>query len=123
MAIQIVSPDNWKMVPPEQRGAPAAAKMLGMLINPQDPAFYLLEEPPHFYTSTHSHSEPEVIIVLQGRMMFNGVWISAGSFAYIPSNEDYWHSTGAEKCVIALMRPRGRGQIKHMQEVILPGAE
>lgn len=123
MAIKVITPDDWKMVPPAERGAPAAAKMLGMLINPEDPALYLLEEPPHFYTSTHSHSEPEVIIVLQGRMMFNGRWVGSGSVVHIPANEDYWHSTGAEKCVIALMRPRGRGQIKHTPEEIIAGAE
>lgn len=119
MTIKVITPEDWKMVPPAERGAPSAAKMLGMLINEQDPSLYLLEEPPHFYTSTHSHSEPEVIIVLQGRMMFNGRWVGPGSVVHVPANEDYWHSTGEEKCVIALMRPRGRGKITHTPEVNL----
>ena len=49
-------------------------------------------------------------------MMFNGHWVGTGTVVHVPANEDYWHSTGAEKCVIALMRPRGRGQISNVQE-------
>ncbi len=116
MAISIVTKEDWNLVPPEERGAGSGAKLLGMSILRENPCLFLLEEPPNYYTSAHSHSEPEVIVVLEGRMIFNGKWVEQGSVVHVPANEDYWHATGAERCVVALMRPASRGKIRMADE-------
>ena len=99
MASSIVNKEDWKLVPPEERGAGGGAKLLGMSILRENPCLFLLEEPPHYYTSAHSHSEPEVIVVLEGRMMFNGAWVEQGAVVHV-----------------ALMRPASRGKIRLAEE-------
>ena len=42
------------------------AVLLGQSILREDPCLFILEEPPNYYTSAHSHSEQEVIVVLEG---------------------------------------------------------
>jgi hypothetical protein len=120
MTIQVITPDDWKMVPASERGAPPTAKMLGMLLSDANPCLFLLEEPPNYYTAVHSHSEPEVIVILEGRMMFNGKWVGPGTVVQVPANEDYWHATGEQRCVVALMRPTTRGKIRRAIEQKAP---
>lgn len=114
MTIKIVTPADWNMVPPTTRSH------YHMDINDETPYLRLLLCEPHSYTQPHSHSEPEVMIVLKGRMMLNGKWCEQGSVAYISANEDYWHSTGAEECVVALMRPNTNGKIRRAVEAVAP---
>lgn len=116
MAITVIQRGDWKLVPPEQRGAGAGAKLLGQSVLREDPCLFILEEPPNYYTSAHSHTEQEVIVVLEGRMMFNGQWVEQGTVVHVPANEDYWHATGAERCVVALMRPTKKGNIRYARE-------
>ena len=118
MSITILTPSEWNFVPPAQRGAAGGATLLGQQLRAENPVLFLLEEPPDTYTSAHSHSEPEVIVVLEGRLMFNGKWCETGSVIYVPANEDYWHSTGDVRCVVALMRPTTRGKIKYAEEAV-----
>jgi quercetin dioxygenase-like cupin family protein len=100
---------------------------MGMTMNEADPFARVLEVAPNLYTATHSHNEPEIFVVLDGRILFNGQWCERGTVAYIPADEDYWHSTGAERCVMLLMRPRGRGMIRYAEEgrapEVMPAAE
>lgn len=111
MAITIVTPADWTMTAPGDHRT-----HLGMSISEGTPYVRLLVCEPHSYTAPHSHSEPEIMVVLQGRMMFNGRWCETGSVAHVPANEDYWHTTGAEGCVVALMRPIHRGKIRKAVE-------
>lgn len=113
MSITVVTPADWNMTPPVERG-----RHLGMTIQTEDPFLRLLEAEPNSYTAPHSHNEPEIIVVLEGRLLFNGRWCEQGSVVHVPAGEDYWHSTGAERCIIALMRPKGRGQIRYAAEAV-----
>jgi cupin superfamily acireductone dioxygenase involved in methionine salvage len=108
MPISVVTPEDWQLSPPVGH-----RKHPSMMINPQGPHLRILDSEPHFYTGPHSHSEPEVMIVLKGRMIFNGQWVGPGTVVYVPANEDYWHTAGPEGCVVALMRPRDGGIGKH----------
>jgi quercetin dioxygenase-like cupin family protein len=108
MAIVVVKPDDWQMEPCERRHP-------GMQIKDSYPFTRLLLSEPNCYTPPHSHSEPELIIVLSGRLLFNGQWCETGTVVYVPANEDYWHSTGTGSCVMALVRPNDRGKIRHTE--------
>lgn len=111
MPITVLTPDEWNMTPPVERG-----RHLGMTVHTENPFVRLLEAEPNSYTAPHSHNEPEIMIVLEGRLIFNGKWCGPGTIVYVPADEDYWHSTGAERCVVALMRPNGRGKIRYAEE-------
>jgi hypothetical protein len=115
MAIKVLTPDDWTITAPVVAGRHA-----GMTISAENPFFRLLEIEPHSYMAPHSHSEPEIIVVLEGRMFFNGVWCPQGSVVFAPANEDYWHSTGHERCVVGLIRPRTSGRISYADERV-PG--
>jgi mannose-6-phosphate isomerase-like protein (cupin superfamily) len=118
MAITFVKPENWKMVPPAERKAGGRAKLNGMHVSEENPFMILLEEPPNTYTPVHSHSEPEVMVVLEGRIIFNGELCKQGTMILVPANADYWHSTGSERCVIGLIRP-SKGKTTHAKETVV----
>jgi len=59
-----------------------------------------------------------VMVVVKGRMLFNGRWCDVGSVIFVPANEEYWYSTGDEPCRVALIRPLGRGTFKDGLEAV-----
>jgi mannose-6-phosphate isomerase-like protein (cupin superfamily) len=89
-----------------------------MHVNEGAPYITFLESAPHHYAQVHSHSEDEVMVVVQGRMLFNGRWCDAGSLIFVPAHEEYWYSTGDEPCRVALIRPKGRGTFENGREDI-----
>lgn len=104
MAIAIVTPDERDLGPPlGHRSHPS------MMINQQTPAVRILGSHPHHYTPPHSHSEAEVIVILDGKMILNGRWCGPGTVIYVPADEDYWHTAGADGCTMALIRPGNGG--------------
>jgi quercetin dioxygenase-like cupin family protein len=113
MPISVLTPDEWDMTPP----VGGRGRHLGVTLQEEKPFIRILEEKPNYYTPPHSHSEAEVIVVLEGQLFFNGQWYGPGTIVSVPANEDYWHSTGAERCVIALIRPNDRGKIRFAEEV------
>jgi len=103
--IKILKPSDWDLTPPVERGRHA-----GMTIHAEDPFVRVLEAEPDSYMASHSHNEPEIMVVLEGRLMFNGQWCGQGTIVHVPADEDYWFTTGAEHCVVAIMRPKDRGE-------------
>ena len=116
MSINIVTPNDWAMGPPRERGSHQ-----NMRINDRGPFCCLLEEKPHSYTATHSHSEPEIFVVLDGRMLFNGQWVGKGTVIHVPADEDYWYSTSEEHCIVMLTRPGERGEKHDVAEATTAG--
>src|SRR5260370_41071724 len=49
-----------------------------MLLHGSNPYVDLLEEPAHHYSPVHYHTEPEVMVILRGRIMLNGEWCETG---------------------------------------------
>jgi quercetin dioxygenase-like cupin family protein len=84
-----------------------------MLLKGSQPYVDLLEEPPNHYSAPHYHTETEVLIVLRGKMFFNGQWCDVGSVIIVPANEEYWHSTDDVGCLVAVIRPAERGLLVH----------
>lgn len=112
MPISVLTPDDWHMTPPDG----GRGRHSGVTLQNENPYIRVLEEKPNLYTAPHSHSEAEVIVVLEGQLLFNGQWCGPGTIVSVPANEDYWHSTGAERCVIALIRSKDRGKIRFAAE-------
>jgi mannose-6-phosphate isomerase-like protein (cupin superfamily) len=106
----IVTPDQIELRP----GTRGNIKGLTVMhVNEGAPYITFLESAPHHYAQVHSHSEDEVMVVVKGRMFFNGRWCEVGSLIFVPANEEYWYSTGDEPCRVALIRPRGRGTFQN----------
>lgn len=114
MPITVITPDDWHMVPPTG----GRGRHLNMMVNIENPSLRLLESAPNTYTAPHSHSEPEVIVLLHGQLIFNGQWCGQGTVVYVPANEDYWFSTGAERCIVAIMRPKEKGMHQRAAEAV-----
>jgi hypothetical protein len=125
VAAIIINPSDWQLRTPAEGGVQSTshngAALLGddylsaasaprsQLLRDANPFLVILEEPPNHHSPVHSHSEPELMVVLKGKMLLNGVWCYPGAIIFYEANQHYWHSTGEEGCVTALMRPGDRG--------------
>lgn len=109
----IVTPDQINLRP----GTRGYVKDLTVMhVHEGAPYITFIESAPNHYAQVHSHSEDEVMVVVKGRMFFNGRWCEVGSLIFVPANEEYWYSTGDEACRVALIRPKGRGTFQHGKE-------
>jgi hypothetical protein len=86
------------------------------------PHITYLNSPPHFYAKVHSHTEAEFMVVIKGRMLFNGQWCGVGSAIYVPANQEYWYSTVDEECIVSLFRQNGAGTAQNGEELPAAGA-
>jgi cupin superfamily acireductone dioxygenase involved in methionine salvage len=106
----IVTPDKIDMKP----GSRGYVKDLTIMhVREGAPYITYIESAPNHYAQVHSHSEDEIMVVVKGRMFFNGQWCEVGSLIFVPANEEYWYSTGADACRVALIRPQGRGTFQN----------
>jgi len=122
--VKVITPSDWDLVPSadwnkDPSAAPGPARPRSMLIKSFEPYIDILEEPSHNRGggSVHKHTEDEILVVLQGEMMINGEIVGTGSIAFIPANEEYWHSTTDQRCVIGVIRPSDRGYLVRNSEV------
>jgi mannose-6-phosphate isomerase-like protein (cupin superfamily) len=106
----IVTPDKVTLRPGE-RGLVKGLQV--MHVREGHPYITFIESQPNHYAQVHSHSEDEIMVVVKGRMFFNGQWCEVGSLIFVPANEEYWYSTGDEACRVALIRPKGRGTFQN----------
>ena len=111
----IVTPDQVQLRP----GTRGYVKGLTVMhVNEGAPYITFLESPPHHHAQIHSHTEDEVMVVVQGRMIFNGRWCELGTLIYVPAHQEYWYATGEESCRVALVRPNGRGTFQNGLEAM-----
>ena len=116
----IVTPDQIELRP----GTRGYVKGLTVMhVREGAPYITFIESPANHYAQVHSHSEDEIMVVVKGRMFFNGRWCDVGSLIFVPANEEYWYSTGDEACRVALVRPQGRGTFKNGLEAAAEGSE
>jgi mannose-6-phosphate isomerase-like protein (cupin superfamily) len=107
---KIVTPDEIQLRP----GKLGNVKGLNVMhVHEGAPYITVIESAANHYAQVHSHSEDEIMVVVKGRMFFNGKWCEVGSVIYVPANEEYWYSTGDEACRVALIRPQGRGTFQN----------
>jgi mannose-6-phosphate isomerase-like protein (cupin superfamily) len=116
----IVTPDKIEMRP----GTTGRIKDLTVMhVHEGAPYITYLESAPNHYAQVHSHSEDEIMVVVKGRMLFNGTWCDVGSLIFVPADEEYWYSTGDEACRVALVRPGGRGTFRNGLEGVAGSSE
>ena len=117
----IVTPDQIELRPGTRN---YVKDLMVMHVREGAPYITFIESAPNHYAQVHSHSVDEVMVVVKGRMFFNGRWCEVGSVIYVPANEEYWYSTGDEACRVALIRPEGRGTFQHgLEDVAGPSAK
>ncbi len=125
MSAIIINPDDWHLKTAAEGGLPSTthngAQVLtadylnaprSQLLHDADPFLAILEEPANHYSPVHFHTEPEVMVVLKGKMLLNGAWCHPGAVIFYEANQHYWHCTGDEPCVTALLRPGDRGYMR-----------
>jgi mannose-6-phosphate isomerase-like protein (cupin superfamily) len=116
----IVTPDKIAMRP----GTTGRIEGLQVMhVHEGAPYITFLESQANHYAQIHSHTEDEIMVVVKGRMLFNGEWCEVGSLIFVPANEEYWYSTGDEACRVALIRPKGRGTFQNGLEALAAGSE
>jgi len=116
----IVTPDKITMRP----GTTGRIEGLQVMhVHEGAPYITFLESQANHYAQIHSHTEDEIMVVVKGRMLFNGEWCEVGSLIFVPANEEYWYSTGDEACRVALIRPKGRGTFQNGLEALAAAAE
>lgn len=103
------------------RGDGPIKGLQSMRVMTGSPHITYLKSPPHHYALVHSHTETEIMVVVEGRMLFNGQWCGVGSLIYVPANEEYWYSTAEEGCLVSLIRPTGQGEIRAGKEALAAG--
>jgi cupin superfamily acireductone dioxygenase involved in methionine salvage len=109
----VITPDQVELRP----GTRGYVKDLTIMHVREDaPYITFIESAANHYAQVHSHSEDEVMVVVKGRMFFNGRWCEVGSLIFVPAQEEYWYSTGDEACRVALIRPKGRGTFQNGRE-------
>jgi mannose-6-phosphate isomerase-like protein (cupin superfamily) len=109
----VITPDQVELRP----GTRGYVKDLTVMhVREGAPYITFIESAPNHYAQVHSHSEDEVMVVVKGRMFFNGRWCEVGSLIFVPAQEEYWYSTGDEACRVALIRPKGRGTFQNGRE-------
>jgi mannose-6-phosphate isomerase-like protein (cupin superfamily) len=109
----VITPDQVELRP----GTLGYVKDLTIMhVHEGAPYITFIESAPSHYAQVHSHSEDEVMVVVKGRMFFNGRWCEVGSLIFVPAQEEYWYSTGDEACRVALIRPKGRGTFQNGRE-------
>jgi cupin superfamily acireductone dioxygenase involved in methionine salvage len=109
----VITPDQVELHP----GTRGYVKDLTVMhVREGAPYITFIESAPNHYAQVHSHSEDEVMVVVKGRMFFNGRWCEVGSLIFVPAQEEYWYSTGDEACRVALIRPKGRGTFQNGRE-------
>jgi mannose-6-phosphate isomerase-like protein (cupin superfamily) len=116
----IVTPDQIELRP-GKLGLVAGLNI--MHVKEGAPYITFIESPANHHAQVHSHSEDEIMVVVKGRMIFNGKWCEVGSLIFVPANEEYWYSTGDEACRVALVRPLGRGTFKNGLEAKAAGTD
>ena len=115
----IVTPDQVHLEPGKRGNIKG---LTVMHVNEGAPYITFLESPPNHHAQVHSHNDDEVMVVVKGRMMFNGRWCELGTLIFVPANEEYWYATGDQGCRVALMRPKGRGTFQHGLEAMAAAA-
>jgi len=110
MAIKIVHPTGRMLekVDPSTTRAPEdeAQRSRRQIINDDYPYVFLASSPANGIVKAHSHSEPEVMVVLEGSVKINEEHCGPGTVAVIPAEETYGLSVGDEELVYLIARPR-----------------
>jgi quercetin dioxygenase-like cupin family protein len=83
------------------------ASVRKQVLSAADPYAHLIEVPPGHAVLSHSHSEPEVTVVLSGSLVIDGTACASGSVLVVPADERYAFCAGPdEPLTFLVLRPR-----------------
>ena len=100
MPVTIVTPSDRNL---QARGESA----IKLEVLADEPYVHIAEVPAGHVIDPHSHSEPEVTVVLSGTMTVGDKVCGPGSVVVVPSDEEYGVVAGSdEPLVFAVVRPR-----------------
>jgi quercetin dioxygenase-like cupin family protein len=71
-----------------------------------EPSVHLSQVPAGHHIGAHSHSEPEVMVILSGTATVGETVCPTGTLIVIPANERYSVDAGDEPLTFAVVRPR-----------------
>lgn len=71
-----------------------------------EPSVHISQVPAGHHIGAHSHSEPEVMVILAGSATVGGTVCPVGTLIVIPVNERYSVDAGDEPLTFAVVRPR-----------------
>jgi quercetin dioxygenase-like cupin family protein len=110
MPVTIVRPADRDLQPvrPATATSPASPVALEVISGGLDgqPYVHLSQVPAGHVIDAHSHSEPEVTIILAGSARVGGTVCEAGSIIVIPADEVYSLEAGDEPLTFAVVRPK-----------------
>jgi quercetin dioxygenase-like cupin family protein len=110
MPVTIVRPADRALRPvrPATDGTPASPVELEVISGGIDgqPYVHLSQVPAGHFIDAHSHSEPEVTIILAGSATIGDTVCETGSVVVIPADEVYSLQAGDEPLTFAVIRPK-----------------
>ena len=110
MPVTIVRPADRDLQPvrPATADAPASPVSLEVISGGLDgqPYVHLSQVPAGHFIDAHSHSEPEVTIILAGSAKVGDTVCETGSVIVIPADEVYTLEAGDEPLTFAVVRPK-----------------
>lgn len=108
MSVTIVRPEDRKLesIHPDEPDHPNAA-VYKHLVSGDDPYVHIIEVPPGHEVPSHSHSEPEVTVVLSGTLVSGDTACGPGTVLIVPADEAYAFNAGTDEPLRFLVtRPR-----------------
>jgi quercetin dioxygenase-like cupin family protein len=111
MPITIIRPGDRQLqaassVAPKSAPSAATDRAKAQIISADQPYAHLSQLEPGTVLPLHSHSQPEITIVLSGTVRIAGQECEAGSIFVIPANEKYALEAGdAEPLTFVVVRP------------------
>ena len=95
MSVIIVVPSARNLEPIGDDGAIQLRRITDGLDG--EPSVHVTEVPAGYHIGTHSHSEPEVMVILSGTATVGDTQCPAGTLIVIPANENYAVDAGSER--------------------------
>jgi hypothetical protein len=111
MGIEIVRPQDRQLQsvdPASIQGKipdAAIAKSKRQIVSTDNPYVHIAQTAANNTIPRHSHSTPEVMVVLSGRVNVGGTECEAGSVLLIPANEEYALEVGDDDLTFLVVRP------------------
>lgn len=100
----VIRPQDRRLEPLAQAGD---SGLLMQYLSSDDPYVHMTQVPPGFEIPPHSHSQPEVTVILSGAARLGDRLCEAGTVLVIPADEEYaLTATGDEPLTFLVVRPR-----------------
>jgi len=107
MPVTIVTPSDRELKPVGETSEDDNERIKLGVIADGEPYVHIAEVPAGHVIAPHSHSQPEVTIVLSGTMTVGGRSCGPGTVVVVPGDEEYGVVAGSEEpLVFAVIRPR-----------------